>query len=79
MNGRVIATKSNISTSALKHYEAWGLIPTVERASNGYRIYTQEHESYFQCIRALKSGFGMDLVKEVMPRIVKGRDLMLYG
>lgn len=75
MNGRDIAKKLNISTSALKHYEAWGLIPTVERASNGYRIYTQEHESYFQCIRALKSGFGMDLVKEVMPRIVKGERL----
>lgn len=75
MKGIDIANKLNISTSALKHYEAWGLIPKVDRASNGYRIYTLEHEAYFQCIRALKSGFGMDLVKEIMPRIVNGEKL----
>jgi len=72
MNGRAIAAKLNISTSALKHYETWGLIPKVKRASNGYRIYTQEHDMYFQCICALKSGFGMDLVKEIMPRVIRG-------
>ncbi|WP_218839238.1 MerR family transcriptional regulator [Evansella halocellulosilytica] len=75
MRGSEIAKKLNISTSALKHYESWGIIPNVERASNGYRIYTKEHEAYFQCIRALKPGFGMDVVKEVMPLIVKGEDM----
>ncbi|MDQ0273754.1 MerR family transcriptional regulator [Cytobacillus purgationiresistens] len=75
MKGNEIAKKLNISTSALKHYEAWGLVPKVERAENGYRIYTQEHEAYFQCIRALNTGFGMNLVKKVMPLIIKGENI----
>ena len=72
MRGIDIAKKLNISTSALRHYESWGLVPKVERANNGYRIYTNEHEVYFQCIRALNAGFGMDLVKKVMPLIIEG-------
>jgi len=70
MKGIEIAKKLNISTSALRHYESWGLVPKVERAKNGYRIYTSEHEAYFKCIRALNAGFGMDLVKKVMPLII---------
>lgn len=54
---------------------AWGLFPKVERAENGYRIYTLEHEAYFQCIRALNYGFEMDLVREVMPLIIDGEKL----
>ncbi|NLL30974.1 MAG: MerR family DNA-binding transcriptional regulator [Clostridiales bacterium] len=73
MRGIDIARKLNISTSALRHYESWGLVPKVERGKNGYRIYTSEHEVYFECIRALNAGFGMDLVKKVMPLIIKGR------
>ena len=72
MRGIDIAKKLNISTSALRHYESWGLVPKVERANNGYRIYTNEHEAYFQCIRALNAGFGMDLVKKIMPLIIEG-------
>lgn len=75
MKGIEIARKLNISTSALRHYESWGLIPKVERAANGYRIYTKEHEAYFQCIRALNAGFGMDLVRKVMPFIVNEKEL----
>lgn len=73
MKGIEIAKKLNISTSALRHYESWGLVPKIERAKNGYRIYTSEHETYFECIRALNAGFGMDLVKKVMPLIIKGK------
>ena len=73
MKGIEIAKKLNISTSALRHYESWGLVPQVERAENGYRIYTSEHEAYFRCIRALNTGFGMDLIKKVMPLIINGK------
>lgn len=75
MRGIEIAKKLNISTSALRHYEAWGLIPKVERADNGYRLYTKEHEAYFQCISALIPGFGMELVKKIMPLILKGEHI----
>ena len=75
MKGAEIAKKLDISTSALRHYESWGLVPKVERAANGYRIYTEEHEAYFQCIRALSTGFGMDLVRKVMPFVINGEKL----
>lgn len=64
-----IARKLGISTSALRHYESWGIVPPVERAANGYRLYTEEHVAYFECIRAMNEGFGMDLVREIMPLI----------
>ncbi|GKU83983.1 MerR family DNA-binding transcriptional regulator [Niallia sp. NCCP-28] len=75
MKGIEIARNLNISTSALRHYESWGLIPKVERAKNGYRIYTKVHEAYFQCIRSLNAGFGMDLVRKVMPLILNRKIL----
>mgnify|MGYP001251316374 CR=1 FL=1 len=64
-----IARQLWISTSALRHYESWGIVPPPERAANGYRIYTEEHAAYFACIRAMLPGFGMDVVKETMKRI----------
>ncbi|MEG0772025.1 MerR family transcriptional regulator [Clostridium sp.] len=64
-----IARKLNISTSALRHYESWGIIPKVQRSPNGYRSYTEDHIAYFQCIRAMLPGFGMDLIKEVLIKI----------
>ena len=36
---------------------------------NGYRLYTEEHVAYFECIRAMNEGFGMDLVRKIMPLI----------
>ncbi|MGM7721518.1 MerR family transcriptional regulator [Metabacillus sp. Hm71] len=66
-----IAKRLNISTSALRHYESWGIVPKAERRENGYRIYTEEHAAYFDCIRAMNAGFGMKLVREIMPMIQK--------
>ncbi|XID94873.1 MerR family DNA-binding transcriptional regulator [Paenibacillaceae bacterium WGS1546] len=65
-----IAKKLNISTSALRHYEDWGIIPRVERGANGYRIYTELHVAYFECIRAMSPGFGMDLTSNVLRKII---------
>ncbi|MGO4183855.1 MerR family transcriptional regulator [Paenibacillus sp. MCAF9] len=67
-----IARRLNISTNALRHYEDWGIIPPVERGTNGYRIYTAEHVAYFECIRAMNEGFGMTLTKAVMIKLIDG-------
>ncbi|SFL58321.1 DNA-binding transcriptional regulator, MerR family [Gracilibacillus orientalis] len=64
-----IARKLNITTSTLRHYETWGIVPQTERKENGFRIYTEEHVAYFECIRAMNTGFGMGFVKEIMPLI----------
>ncbi|MFS0728005.1 MerR family transcriptional regulator [Paenibacillus sp. 1P07SE] len=61
-----IARKLKVSTHALRHYEEWGIVPKPARGANGYRQYTAEHLAYFECIRAMNPGFGMELIKEVM-------------
>lgn len=68
-----IAQKLNITTSALRHYESWGIIPEVERGENGYRIYTEVHVAYFECIRAMHTGFGMDVVRKVMKLMLENK------
>lgn len=65
-----IARKLNISTSSLRHYEEWGMIPKVERSASGYRIYTDEHVAYFECIRAMADGFGIWLIAEVLRKVM---------
>jgi DNA-binding transcriptional MerR regulator len=72
MRGIEIAKKLAISTSALRHYEAWGIVPAVERQENGYRVYTPLHEAYFRCIREMLPGFGMDFIKKLFPIIISG-------
>ncbi|WP_207940396.1 hypothetical protein DOK78_002119 [Enterococcus sp. DIV2402] len=72
MRGTDIAKQLNISTSALRHYESWGIIPKVERQNNGYRIYTTIHQSYFTCIREMMPGFGTDFIKTIFPMVISG-------
>lgn len=68
-----IARKLGISTSALRNYEEWGLVPPVSRGANGYRQYTEEHELFFACLRAMAPGFGMEVTRKVLERMVDGR------
>lgn len=66
-----IAKSLNISTSALRHYESWGIIPPVERGTNGYRVYTETHIAYFDCIRAMSPCFGMGITCEVLRLLLR--------
>lgn len=47
-----IAKKLDVGTSAMRHYEEWGIVPPAKRKPSGYRVYTEVHEAYFLCIRA---------------------------
>ncbi|NOU67231.1 MerR family DNA-binding transcriptional regulator [Paenibacillus sp. LMG 31461] len=64
-----IANQLNISTSTLRNYETKGLVPIPARSSNGYRLYTEEHVTYFTCIQAMEPGFGMDATSEILRNI----------
>ncbi|MCM3707979.1 MULTISPECIES: MerR family transcriptional regulator [Cytobacillus] len=61
-----IAKKLNISTSSLRSYEERGLVPKPSRSSAGYRIYTEEHLLYFECIIAMSPGFGINHTAAVL-------------
>ncbi|MBV6713288.1 TioE family transcriptional regulator [Paenibacillus chitinolyticus] len=67
-----IARQLNISTSALRHYESWGVVPSPERAANGYRLYTRMHLAYFRCLRAMFPAFGVGLSCDVLRHIQRG-------
>ncbi|SEG45567.1 MerR family DNA-binding transcriptional regulator [Paenibacillus sp. UNC499MF] len=67
-----IARKLNVSTSALRNYEAAGLVPPAERTAAGHRTYTELHAAYFECIQAMSPGFGMDVTAEVLRLLQKG-------
>lgn len=69
MRGIDIARICDISTSTLKHYEEWGLVPEIPRTESGHRQYSDTHLSYFKSIVKLNIGYGMGLVKEIMPLI----------
>ncbi|SHE34265.1 DNA-binding transcriptional regulator, MerR family [Seinonella peptonophila] len=66
-----IARELQVSTSALRHYESWGLIPKPKRAKNGYRLYTIEHLAYFRCLRAMFAGFGVPITSKVLKHLQK--------
>ena len=61
-----ISRRLGLSTSTLRNYERQGLVPPSQRSSSGYRIYTQEHLAYFECIEAMSPGFGMELTAQVV-------------
>ncbi|OBR64263.1 hypothetical protein A7K91_12080 [Paenibacillus oryzae] len=67
-----IARRIGMSTSALRHYESWGLIPPVPRSPSGYRIYTLEHLAFFECIRNMGEGFGIKLTGAVLRHVKRG-------
>ncbi|MEY9094207.1 TioE family transcriptional regulator [Paenibacillus sp. RC84] len=67
-----IARQLNISTSALRHYESWGVVPAPDRAANGYRLYTRMHLAYFRCLRAMFPAFGVGLSCDVLRHIQRG-------
>ncbi|RIX51430.1 MerR family transcriptional regulator [Paenibacillus nanensis] len=67
-----IARELHISTSAMRHYEAWGIVPPPERGANGYRLYTRTHRAYFRCLRAMFAGFGTAVTSEALRYIQAG-------
>ncbi|MGM7722952.1 MerR family DNA-binding transcriptional regulator [Metabacillus sp. Hm71] len=64
-----IAENLKISTSSLRSYEERGIVPKPERSSTGYRIYTEEHVAYFECIVSMSPGFGMDITSAVLKKL----------
>lgn len=68
-----IARKLNISTSAMRHYESWGIIPLPERSKSNYRLYTDVHLAYFRCTRALSNGFGFACTVDVLRKMTQGQ------
>lgn len=68
-----IANELHISTSALRHYEAYDLIPIPERSEANYRLYTDLHFAYFRAIRTGSTAFSFAITVEVIQLIKAGK------
>lgn len=68
-----IARKFGVSTTTLRHYEDFGIIPPVMRSPNGYRIYTHEHIAYFICIREMMHGFTLSEIAKMLKSVMENR------
>lgn len=66
-----IARRLKVSTTTLRHYEEFRLIPEVMRSPSGYRIYTSEHIAYFICIREMLHGFTLSEIAKILKPIME--------
>ncbi|MDF2538040.1 MAG: MerR family transcriptional regulator [Herbinix sp.] len=68
-----IARRLRVSTTTLRHYEEFGIIPLVLRSPNGYRNYTEEHIAYFICIREMMHGFTLSEIAKMLRPVMENK------
>ncbi|MBA2891107.1 MerR family transcriptional regulator [Nonomuraea soli] len=68
-----LARRAGISVQQVRTYADQGLLPPVERADNGYRVFTGEHERALRTVRSMAAGHGWQCTGEVMRAVHAGR------
>lgn len=68
-----IARKLGVSTTTLRHYEEFEMIPPVVRSPNGYRLYTDKHIAYFICIREMMHGFTLSEIAAMLKLVMANK------
>ena len=63
-----LAKQSGLTQSRIRFYERIGLLKTVDRRSNGYRVYPREALVALEVIAtAQAAGFSLDEIRALMP------------
>lgn len=74
-----IARKLGISTTTLRKYEEFGLVPPVPRSATGYRMYTDEHIAYLVCAREMLPAFTIKEIAKIFKAVMtKKIDVALW-
>jgi DNA-binding transcriptional MerR regulator len=68
-----LAGRIQISTTTLRRYEDFNLVPDVPRTATNRRYYSQIHVQAFVALRALIKGFDIPVAYEVMSLLKKGQ------
>ena len=67
MNIGKVSAKTGVSTKTIRYYESVGLIPSAQRAANGYRVYDQVDVQALRFIqRARGLGFSVPEVANLL-------------
>ncbi|MEI2735761.1 MAG: MerR family transcriptional regulator [Rhodoblastus sp.] len=68
MNIGELAKRAGLTASAIRFYERAGLLASVERRPNGYRVYPPEAALKLNLIvAAQKAGFSLDEIRSLLP------------
>lgn len=68
MNIGELAKRTGLTNSRIRFYESAGLLKTVERRANGYRVYPPEAVLTLELIMtAQKAGFSLDEIRTLLP------------
>ncbi len=68
-----LATRTSVSTRALRHYEKLGLLHS-ERGENGYRNYAEKSVESVKSIQfLLSSGLNLATIAEILPTLMGDR------
>lgn len=63
-----LAKRSGLTQSRIRFYERIGLLRTVDRRSNGYRVYPAEALTVLEVIAtAQAAGFSLDQIRTLLP------------
>lgn len=69
MNIGTLAKASGLAQSRIRYYEAQGLLGTVQRTANGYRVYASETAHILDIITtAQEAGFSLDEIRNLVPQ-----------
>jgi len=77
-----LARKAGVSASALRYYEAAGLLPAEARTESGYRVYGRQAALRLGFIQRAKAvGFKLSEIKRLveMPRANREDELALFN
>ena len=62
-----VARRSGLSVKTVRYYETIGILPTADRTTAGYRLYTDIDEERLRFVRAAQAiGFRLDDIREVL-------------
>ena len=65
-----LATRTSVSTRALRHYETLGLLHS-DREENGYRNYGEKSVEWVKSIQfLLSSGLNLATIAEILPTLM---------
>lgn len=67
-----LARSAGISVQQVRNYVELGILPPVERAANGYRVYTDDHAAALSAARRIAAGHGWKHARTIMRAVHDG-------